>query len=418
MGRRVAVTGLGVVTPVGNDVGTFWKNLQDGVCGIECITEFPTEDLPVKIGGKIRDFNPEAYGLDKPFVRKQDPFTIYALAAANQAMADAGLCADGECANIDPARLGVYVSSGIGGFTTIFSEVGKMYEDPSGRWISPTFIPTMISNIAGGHIAIRHHAQGPCIDVVTACASSTHSLGEAFHAIKDGYADAIIAGGTDHCTIPIGLAGFANTRALSREEDPKHASLPFNADRGGFVMADGAAVLILEEYEHAVARGAVIYAEMVGYGSTCDAYHATAPRPDGTTQARCISLALQEASFDPSKDNVYINAHGTGTRLNDVAETVAYKTAFGDFAYKCHISSTKSMHGHMFGATGAVEAVATVLALRDGIIPPTINLDNPDPECDLDYTPNRAVRSEVNLGLSDSFGFGGHNACIAFRKVR
>lgn len=418
MGRRVAVTGLGVVTPVGNDVSTFWKNLQDGVCGIECITEFPTEDLPVKIGGKIRDFNPEAYGLDKPFVRKQDPFTIYALAAANQAMADAGLCADGECANIDPARLGVYVSSGIGGFTTIFSEVGKMYEDPSGRWISPTFIPTMISNIAGGHIAIRHHAQGPCIDVVTACASSTHSLGEAFHAIKDGYADAIIAGGTDHCTIPIGLAGFANTRALSREEDPKHASLPFNADRGGFVMADGAAVLILEEYEHAVARGAVIYAEMVGYGSTCDAYHATAPRPDGTTQARCISLALQEASFDPSKDNVYINAHGTGTRLNDVAETVAYKTAFGDFAYKCHISSTKSMHGHMFGATGAVEAVATVLALRDGIIPPTINLDNPDPECDLDYTPNRAVRSEVNLGLSDSFGFGGHNACIAFRKVR
>lgn len=418
MGRRVAVTGLGVVTPVGNDVSTFWKNLQDGVCGIECITEFPTEDLPVKIGGKIRDFNPEAYGLDKPFVRKQDPFTIYALAAANQAMADSGLCADGECANIDPARLGVYVSSGIGGFTTIFSEVGKMYEDPSGRWISPTFIPTMISNIAGGHIAIRHHAQGPCIDVVTACASSTHSLGEAFHAIKDGYADAIIAGGTDHCTIPIGLAGFANTRALSREEDPKHASLPFNADRGGFVMADGAAVLILEEYEHAVARGAVIYAEMVGYGSTCDAYHATAPRPDGTTQARCISLALQEASFDPSKDNVYINAHGTGTRLNDVAETVAYKTAFGDFAYKCHISSTKSMHGHMFGATGAVEAVATVLALRDGIIPPTINLDNPDPECDLDYTPNRAVRSEVNLGLSDSFGFGGHNACIAFRKVR
>lgn len=418
MGRRVAVTGLGVVTPVGNDVSTFWKNLQDGVCGIECITEFPTEDLPVKIGGKIRDFNPEAYGLDKPFVRKQDPFTIYALAAANQAMADAGLCADGECANIDPARLGVYVSSGIGGFTTIFSEVGKMYEDPSGRWISPTFIPTMISNIAGGHIAIRHHAQGPCIDVVTACASSTHSLGEAFHAIKDGYADAIIAGGTDHCTIPIGLAGFANTRALSREEDPKHASLPFNADRGGFVMADGAAVLILEEYEHAVARGAVIYAEMVGYGSTCDAYHATAPRPDGTTQARCISLALQEASFDPSKDNVYINAHGTGTRLNDVAETMAYKTAFGDFAYKCHISSTKSMHGHMFGATGAVEAVATVLALRDGIIPPTINLDNPDPECDLDYTPNRAVRSEVNLGLSDSFGFGGHNACIAFRKVR
>ena len=275
----------------------------------------------------------------------------------------------------------------------------------------------MISNAAAGHIAMRHNARGSCIDVVTACATSTNSIGEAFRAIKHGYADAIIAGGTDQCTIPIGIAGFANAKALTREEDPKHASLPFNADRGGFVMADGAGVLVLEEWEHAVARGAHIYAEMVGYGSTCDAYHITAPRPDGTTQARCISDALKEAGFDETRDNVYINAHGTGTKLNDSAETQAYKIAFGDFAYKCHISSTKSTHGHMFGATGAAEAIATVLALRDGIIPPTINLDNPDPECDLDYTPNVAVRSDVNLGLSDSFGFGGHDACIAFRKV-
>ena len=415
--RRVAVTGLGVLTPVGNDVPTFWKNLINGVCGIDYITEFPVEDLLVKIGGKIHDFDPEQYGMDKPFLRKQDPFTIYAMASAWQAMRDSGLVAEGEGQNIDPMRLGVYVSSGIGGFSTIYAEVGKMYEDPSGKWLSPNFIPTMISNIAAGQIAIRYHAEGPNINVVTACASSTHALGEAFRAIRHGYADAIIAGGTDHCTIPIGLAGYANARAITRAEDPKYASLPFNANRGGFVMADGSAMLILEEYEHAVARGAHIYAELVGYGSTCDAYHATAPRPDGTTQAACIRQALDEAAFDEARDTVYINAHGTGTRLNDVSETKAFKLAFGDFAYRCHISSTKSMHGHMFGATGAAEAVVTVLALQNGVIPPTINLDTPDPECDLDYTPNHAVQAPVNLGLSDSFGFGGHNACLAFRKI-
>lgn len=418
MSRRVAVTGLGVISPVGNDVNTFWDSLVEGKCGIELITDFPTEDLPVKIGGRIKDFDPDRYGIEKPFMRKQDWFAIYGVAAAKQAMDDSGLCAlEGEDRNIDPYRLGVYVGSGIGGFNVQVREVGKFLDDPSGQWISPLFVPTMISNAAAGHIAMRHNARGSCIDVVTACATSTNSIGEAFRAIKHGYADAIIAGGTDQCTIPIGIAGFANAKALTREEDPKHASLPFNADRGGFVMADGAGVLVLEEWEHAVARGAHIYAEMVGYGSTCDAYHITAPRPDGTTQARCISDALKEAGFDETRDNVYINAHGTGTKLNDSAETQAYKIAFGDFAYKCHISSTKSTHGHMFGATGAAEAIATVLALRDGIIPPTINLDNPDPECDLDYTPNVAVRSDVNLGLSDSFGFGGHDACIAFRKV-
>ena len=309
------------------------------------------------------------------------------------------------------------MGSGIGGFQTIQRELEKFKDDPSGQWISPNFIPTMISDIAGGQIAIKHGAKGSCIDIVTACATSTHSLGEAFRAIRHGYSDAIIAGGTDHCTIPIGLAGFANARALTRESNPKRACLPFNAERGGFVMADGAAILVLEEMEHAIARGAHIYAEMTGYGSTCDAYHATAPRPDATTQAECIRLALEQSGFDSSRDNVYINAHGTGTQLNDLAETKAYKLAFGDFAYKCHISSTKSMHGHMFGATGAAEAIATVLALQEGIVPPTINLNTPDPECDLDYTPNKAVRADVNLGLSDSFGFGGHNACIAFRKV-
>ena len=414
--KRVVVTGMGVISSIGNNVETFWQNLIDGVCGIDYITEFPTEDLPVKIAGKIKDFNAEDYGMDKPFIRKQDLFTQYGMAAAYQAMADAGLHSEGEEKNIDPFRLGVYVGSGIGGFEVQYRETAKMIEDPSGHWISPLFIPTMISNIAAGQIAIKHNAQGPCLDIVTACATSSHCLGEAMRAIRHGYADAIIAGGCENATIPLGIAGFANAKALSRAEDPKYASLPFNGNRQGFVMGDGAGILVLEEYEHAKARGAKIYGEMVGYGNTCDAYHPTAPRPDGTTQAKCISLALEEAGFDKEKDNLYINAHGTGTKLNDVAETVAYKIALGDFAYKAHISSIKSMTGHMFGAAGAAEAIATVLALKNGIIPPTIHLDCPDPECDLDYTPNVALKSDITLGISDSLGFGGHDACVAFRK--
>ena len=272
MERRVAVTGLGVLSCIGNDVTTFWNNLINGVCGIDHITEYPTENLAVKIGGMVRNFNPEEYGMDKPFIRKQDPFTVYAMASAWQAMKDSGLVS-GE--NIEPARLATYVGSGIGGFQTIQREVEKFTEDPSGKWISPNFVPTMISDMAGGQIAIKFNAQGSCIDIVTACATSTHSIGEAYRAIRYGFADAIIAGGSDHCTIPIGIAGFANAKALTRAEDPKYASLPFNRNRGGFVMADGSAVMILEDYEHALARGAHIYAEVVGYGSTCDAYHAT-----------------------------------------------------------------------------------------------------------------------------------------------
>ena len=416
MNKRVVITGMGVISSVGNDVETFWKNLKDGVCGIELIDNFPTDNLPVKIAGKIKNFNAEEYGMDKPFIRKQDLFTQYGMAAAWQAMADAGLHTEGEGQNIDPFRLGVYVGSGIGGFEVQYRETAKMIEDPSGRWISPLFIPTMISNIAAGNIAIKHNAKGPCLDIVTACATSSHCLGEAFRAIRHGYADAIIAGGCENATIPLGIAGFANAKALSRAEDPKYASLPFNKNRQGFVMGDGAGILILEELEHAKARGAKIYGEIVGYGNTCDAYHATAPRPDGTTQAECMKLALKEAGFDESKDNLYINAHGTGTHLNDLTETVAYKIALGDYAYKAHISSIKSMTGHMFGAAGAAEAIATILALREGVIPPTINLDCPDPECDLDYTPNVALKSDITLGISDSLGFGGHNACVAFRR--
>ncbi|MDY6463969.1 MAG: beta-ketoacyl-ACP synthase II [Bacteroidales bacterium] len=418
MDKRVVITGMGIISPLGNDVNTFWKNLVAGVCGIEYIDDFPTESLPVRIAGKIKDFHPEEYGMDKPFIRKQDLFTQYGMAAAYQAMNDSGLQSQGEDANIDPFRLGVYVGSGIGGFATQYRETAKMIEDPSGQWISPLFIPTMISNIAAGQIAISHHAQGPCVDVVTACATSTNAIGEAYRAIRHGYADAIIAGGTENATIPLGIAGFANAKALSRAENPKYASLPFNGNRAGFVMGDGAAVLILEELEHAKARGAKIYGEMTGYGNTCDAYHATAPRPDGTTQAQAIKIALEESGFNPDKDNLYINAHGTGTRLNDAAETKAYKVALGDFAYKAHISSIKSMTGHMFGAAGAAEAITTILTLREGIVPPTINLDTPDPECDLDYTPNKAVKAKITLGISDSFGFGGHDACVAFRNYK
>ena len=416
--KRVVITGMGVISPIGNDVQTFWQNLLAGVCGIDYIREFPTDELPVKIAGLVKDFDPLAFGMDKGFVRKQDRFTLYGVAAAAQAVADAGLAAEGEGANIDPFRLGVYVGSGIGGFETQYREALKMAEDPSGHWVSPLLIPTMISNIAAGHIAIRTGAKGPCLDIVTACATSSHCLGEAFRAIRHGYADAVVAGGCEHMVTPLGIAGFANAKALSRAEDPQYASLPFNANRGGFVMGDGAAVLVLEELEHARRRGARIYGEMVGYGNTCDAYHATAPRPDGTTQARCITLALQEAGYDPARDTLYINAHGTGTHLNDLAETQAYKLALGQDAYRAHISSIKSMTGHMFGAAGAAEAITTVLALREGVVPPTVHLDAPDPECDLDYTPNSAVRAALTLGISDSLGFGGHDACLAFRPYQ
>jgi 3-oxoacyl-[acyl-carrier-protein] synthase II len=414
MNRRVVVTGTGVISPVGNSVESFWKNLVDGYCGIDVITSFPTDDLPVKVAGLVKDFDPSEYEIEAPFARKQDKFTLYAVAAAWQAMKQAGLSA-AEDGNIDPFRLGVYVGSGIGGFTTQVRETEKLLTDGP-KWVSPLFIPTIIANIAAGNIAIRNKACGPSLPVVTACATSTNAIGEAYRAIKHGYADAIIAGGTEACVIPLGIAGFANARALSRSEDPKYASLPFNKNRGGFVMAEGAAILVLEEYEHAVARGAEIIAEVCGYGNTCDAYHVTAPRPDGKTQAAAIRMALEEAGYS-SDDVLYINAHGTGTALNDVSETEAFKLALGDDAYKAHISSTKSAMGHLLGAAGAVEALAAILALKNSLIPPTINLDEPDPECDLDYTPNNAVEADLTLAISDSLGFGGHNSCLAFRKI-
>ncbi len=413
MDRRVVITGMGVVSPVGNDIQTYWDNLLKGVCGIDYIKSIPTEDLPVKIGGEVKDFNPADYGMEPAFVRKQDKFTVFAVAAAWQAVRQSGLDAS-EGGNIDPFRYGVYIGSGIGGFSTMMRENEKILKEGP-KWVSPLFIPTMISNIAAGNVAIRNNACGPCLPVVTACATSTHAIGEAFRAIKHGYADAIIAGGSEAAITSLAIAGFANAKALSRAEDPTYASLPFNRNRGGFVLAEGAAMMVLEDYEHAKARGAEILAEISGYGNTCDAYHVTAPRPDGKTQSMAIRSALDEAGYT-SDDVLYINAHGTGTALNDVSETLAFKLALGEDAYKAHISSTKGAMGHMLGAAGAAEAVASVLALKNGIVPPTVNLDETDPECDLNYTPKEAVKADLTIALSDSLGFGGHNGCLVFRK--
>lgn len=415
MERRVVVTGLGVVSPVGNNVNTYWDSLVSGKCGIDTIKAFSVDDLPAKVAGEVKDFDPSAYGIEPAFARKQDRFTLFAVAAVSQAMQQSGLSA-AEDGNIAPERLGVYFGSGIGGFTTQVRETEKLLKDGP-KWVSPLFIPTMISNIAAGNIAIRNNARGACVPVVTACATSTHNIGEAYRAVKHGYADAVIAGGSEAVILPLAIAGFANAKALSRAEDPNYASLPFNKNRGGFVMAEGAAVLVLEEYERAVARGAEILAEVCGYGNTCDAYHVTAPRPDGTTQATAVKQALDEAGYT-SEDCLYINAHGTGTQLNDVSETAAIKLALGEDAYKVHVSSTKGATGHMLGAAGAAEAVASVLALKTGTVPPTINLDEIDPECDLNYTPNVFAKADLTMALSISLGFGGHNGCLAFRKFK
>lgn len=412
MEKRVAVCGMGVISPVGNTVPEFWDSLVNGRNGISLIKDMDLQDLPVKVSADVKGFSPADYGIEAPLARKQDLFTLYALAASIQAVSQSGL-KSGE--NIDASRFGVYVGSGIGGFTTIYREIEKMVKDGP-KWVAPTFVPTMIPNMAAGHIAIRHGACGPCLPITTACATSTNTIGEAYRAIRHGYADAIIAGGTEAARIPIGIAGFCNARTLSRSADPDYASIPFNSRRDGFVLGEGAAVLVLEEYEHAKARGAHILAEICGYGNSCDAYNATAPRPDGSTQAAAIRMALDQAGYT-SDDCLYINAHGTSTPLNDVAETRAFKLALGDDAYRAHISSTKSMTGHALGAAGAIEAVASVMALMEGIVPPTINLDSPDPECDLDYTPCKAVRADLSIAISDSLGFGGHNACIAFRKA-
>ena len=354
-----------------------------------------------------------ANGLERSDVRKMDLFCQYAVAAANQAVKDSGLVS-GE--NIEPDRFGVYVGSGIGGMSTFVRETEKLLNEGARR-ISPLFVPTMIANIASGNIAIRHNAQGPCLPIVTACATGTHSAGEAFRAIKYGLADAIITGGAEAAVHPLAIGGFANSRALTNAETLEDACTPFDARRSGFTIAEGAGILVFEEYEHAVKRGAIIYAEVAGYGNTCDAHHYTAPRPDGIPASKAIRMALDEAGYT-TDDVLYINAHGTSTPLNDKTETNAIKIALGEEeSRRALISSTKSMTGHMLGAAGGVELIATALAVKYGIVPPTINYKEADPECDLNYVPNKAVEANVTVALSNSLGFGGHNACVALRKI-
>ena len=409
--RRVAITGLGVVSPVGNDIETFWNNLKAGKSGIGLITRFDTTDFKVKVAGEVKDFDITRY-VDKMAAKRLELFSQYAIAAAQQAMDDSAL----NCDNCEPEKLGVYFGSGIGGLPTMEREKEKLIKSGPGR-VSPLMIPMMISNLAAGNVAIRFNAQGPCLPVVTACASGTNAIGEAYFAIANGMADAIIAGGTESAISPLAVAGFTSCMALTQNADPETACRPFDKARDGFVMGEGAGALILEEYEHAIKRGAKIYAEICGYGHTCDAHHVTAPSPDGKGAARAIKMAAEQAGVSEN-DVIYINAHGTSTPLNDKSETAAIKLALGeDMAKKAHISSTKSMTGHCLGAAGAIEALAAVLTVYEGVIAPTINLNEVDPECDLDYTPNKAVKADVTLALSDSLGFGGHNACIAFRKA-
>ncbi|MDP4132654.1 MAG: beta-ketoacyl-ACP synthase II [Bacillota bacterium] len=406
--RKVVVTGMGVISPIGNDVQTFWNSLIEGKNGIDQITHFDASEFKCKIAAEVKDFDPSLY-MEKSDIRKTDLFVQYALAAASQAVSDSKILGE-----IEPENFGVYFGSGIGGFNTFAQEQINLTEKGPRR-VSPLFIPKMISNIAAGNIAINFNAQGPCLSITTACATGTNCIGEAYRTIKHGYADAVITGGSEASITPLGVAGFVNCMALTDSEDKDAASIPFDKRRSGFVMGEGAGALILEEYEHAKKRGAKIYCEIAGYGSTCDAFHVTAPHPEAIGGARAIADAVKESGME-NEENIYINAHGTSTTLNDKTETLAIKKALGDKAYTVDISSTKSMTGHMLGAAGAVEAIVSILTLKNGIIPPTINLKEPDEECDLNYTPLVSKQKEINLALSISLGFGGHNACIALKK--
>ena len=405
--RRVVITGIGTVNPLGNTVADFRDAMFAGKNGIGIVTKFDVSDSKYKVAGEVKDFDAAAV-LGKVTVRKTDPFTQYALAAAKEAMEQSGIAG-----TIESDRMGVCFGSGIGGMDTLCTDHQNLLEKGP-RKVSPHFVPKMIYNIAAGNIAIEYGANGPCTAVSTACATGTTAVGEGYRTILHGYADAMICGGAEAAINPLTMAGFGNCQALSDNPDPESACRPFDKNRNGFIMAEGAGVLVLEEYEHAKARGAKILAEIVGYGSTCDAHHVTAPDPEAKYVAKAILDAMPEGT-DLSK--VYVNAHGTSTPLNDKTETTALKVAFGEDAKKLHISSTKSMTGHMLGATGAVECIACILALQNNTVPPTIHYSEPDPELDLDYTPNKAVQTELELALCSNLGFGGHNAAVAFRKV-
>jgi 3-oxoacyl-[acyl-carrier-protein] synthase II len=402
---------MGVMTSLGRELDTFWGNLMEGKSGVSLVESMDVSDYPTKIAASIKDFNPEDY-LDRKEARKMDRFVQFAVVTSQAALKDAGISI-GE--NADPERVGVYVGSGIGGLQT-WEEQHTILMEKGPKRVSPFFIPMMIANMASGQISMLTGAKGPNSTAVTACATGTHSIGDSFRLIRDGEADVMICGGAEATIVPMGMAGFCALRAMStRNDEPEKASRPFDKDRDGFVMGEGSGILVLESLEHAMKRGARIYAEVVGYGMSADAHHMTDPAPGGEGAARCMKHALRSAGMTP-EDIGYINAHGTSTGAGDKAETAAVKTVFGDYAYKVPVSSTKSMTGHLLGAAGGVEAVIIALTLRNGMIPPTINLDNPDEDCDLDYVPNTPRKAEVKAAMSNSFGFGGHNATIIFKK--
>ncbi|WP_282140044.1 beta-ketoacyl-ACP synthase II [Cytobacillus oceanisediminis] len=407
--RRVVVTGIGAVTPLGNNTETTWNNIKSGVSGVGPLTRLNADEYPAKVAAEVKDFNPEEY-IDKKDARKMDRFTHYAVASAFMAVKDANLQITDENAH----RIGVWIGSGIGGMET-FENQYETFMKRGYRRVSPFFVPMMIPDMATGQVSIYLGAKGFNSCTVTACATGTNSIGDAFKVIQRGDADAMISGGAEAPITKMSVAGFCANTALSTNPDPKTASRPFDQNRDGFVIGEGAGIVVLEELEHALARGAKIYAEIVGYGATGDAYHITAPAPGGEGGARAMKMAIEDGGLKP-EDIDYINAHGTSTDYNDKFETLAIKEVFGEHAYKLAVSSTKSMTGHLLGAAGGIEAIFTVLAMREGILPPTINLENPDPECDLDYVPNKAREKEITAAMSNSLGFGGHNATIVFKR--
>lgn len=409
MDNRVVITGLGAITPLGNDVSNFWDNIKAGKCGIDFITEFDLKDFSIKLAGEVKNFNPDEF-MDFKQVKRMDRFCQLALAAAKETVRNSSIDLD----SIDKERFGVIVGSGIGGISTIETQ-HKILNEKGPRRLNPLTIPMIITNMAAGNIAIEFGAQAMCTNVVTACATGNNCIGDAYRYLKHGYADIMLAGGAEASITPLSIAGFAAARTLSTSTDPSRASIPFDAERNGFVMGEGSGIIMLETLDHAKKRNAKIYAEIVGYGATCDAYHITLPAPDGEGGARAMKLAIQEANIEPQQIS-YINAHGTSTQPNDKFETAAIKSVFNDYAYKIPVSSTKSMTGHLLGAAGAIESVISIKALDDSFIPPTIGLVKQDPECDLDYVPNTGRKAELNYVLSNSLGFGGHNATLIFKK--
>ncbi|KAB2337207.1 beta-ketoacyl-ACP synthase II [Cytobacillus depressus] len=407
--RRVVVTGIGAVTPLGNDVETTWKNILDGVSGVGPLTRVNADEYPVKVAAEVKEFNVESF-MEKKDARKMDRFTHYAVAASLMAVKDSNLTINEENAH----RVGVWIGSGIGGMET-FENQFETFLNRGYRRVSPFFVPMMIPDMATGQVSITLGAKGFNSCTVTACATGTNSIGDAFKVIQRGDADAMVTGGAEAPITRMSVAGFCANTALSTNPDPKTASRPFDKNRDGFVIGEGAGIVVLEELEHALARGAKIYAEIVGYGATGDAYHITAPAPEGEGGARAMKMAIDDAGFKPEEID-YINAHGTSTDYNDKFETFAIKTVFGEHAYQLAVSSTKSMTGHLLGAAGGIEAIFTVLALKEGVLPPTINYETPDPECDLDYVTNGSRKKEIKVAISNSLGFGGHNATIAFKK--